>query len=132
MTSNTLMIEARGLTRRFVTKSGVVEAVRGVDLRVPQGEIVGLLGPNGAGKSTTMRMLTTLLPPDAGEATVACYDLRRAPERVRERIGYVSQAGGADGASTARENLVLQCRLYGATRAAALDRAQELLATCCS
>lgn len=62
MTSDVLMIDARGLVRRFVTKVGVVEEVSGVDLRAPQGSIVGLLGPNGAGRSTTMRMLTTLLP----------------------------------------------------------------------
>ncbi len=62
MTSDVFMIDAQGLTRRFVTKVGVVEAVRGVNLRVPRGSIVGLLGPNGAGKSTTMRMRTTLSP----------------------------------------------------------------------
>ena len=76
------VISARGLTKTFDTKTGKVEAVRGIDISVAQGEIVGLLGPNGAGKTTTLRMLTTLLTPTAGTATVAGADLlREAPER---------------------------------------------------
>ncbi|MBN9620501.1 MAG: ATP-binding cassette domain-containing protein, partial [Actinobacteria bacterium] len=69
--TNDAMITARGLARRFTTKAGPVEAVKGIDLDVTTGEIVGLLGPNGAGKTTTLRMLTTLLAPSAGTATVA-------------------------------------------------------------
>src|ERR1700716_3766288 len=81
-----LMIHARGLARTFRTRAGVVEAVKGVDLDVAAGELVGFLGPNGAGKTTTLRMLTTLLNPTAGEATVAGHDLRRAPAGGRRRL----------------------------------------------
>jgi ABC-2 type transport system ATP-binding protein len=87
------MIQAQGLAKRFRTRSGPVEAVRSVDIEVRPGEIVGFLGPNGAGKTTTLRMLTTLLSPDAGVATVSGYDLRRDPVAVRRRIGYVAQRG---------------------------------------
>ena len=83
-----------------------------------QGEIFGFLGPNGAGKTTTLRMLTTLLPIDAGTATVAGSRRRaRAGEGARSEIGYVSQLGGADDLATGRENLMLQGRLYGGERA---------------
>src|SRR5262249_56685289 len=85
------VIEAHGLAKSF---SGT-DAVRGVDLTVRAGEIVGFLGPNGAGKTTTLRMLTTLLRPTAGTATVAGCDLLRDPVGVRRRIGYVPQAIGA-------------------------------------
>src|ERR1700683_4974757 len=106
-------ISTRELSKTFPSRSGPVEAVRGVDLQVGAGEIFGLLGPNGAGKTTTMRMLTTLLPIGAGSATVAGFDVSQHPQRVREKIGYVSQLGGADQLATGRENLVLQGRLYG-------------------
>jgi ABC-2 type transport system ATP-binding protein len=119
-------IEARALSKSFGTRRGTVEAVRGVDLRVEEGEVFGFLGPNGAGKTTTLRMLATLLPPSGGEATVAGRDLLREPARVRERIGYVSQAGGAEASATGRENLVLQARLYGLSKTEALGRAGEL------
>lgn len=104
-----------------------VEAVKGVDLEVKQGEIFGFLGPNGAGKSTTLNMLTTLLAPTKGKAVVAGFDLLTQPEKVREQIGYVSQAGGADGFSSAFENLVLQARLYGISAADAVSKATELI-----
>jgi len=104
-----------------------VEAVRGLDLRVAAGELFGLLGPNGAGKTTTLRMLTTLLPIDAGRAVVAGADVARDPRAVRRRIGYVGQVGGADLPATGRENLLLQARLYGASRADAARRAEELV-----
>jgi ABC-2 type transport system ATP-binding protein len=74
------IIRTRGLTRTFQLKSGPVHAVRGIDLTVERGEILGFLGPNGAGKTTTLRMLTTLLPPTAGQAEVAAHDLLRALE----------------------------------------------------
>jgi ABC-2 type transport system ATP-binding protein len=86
------IIEARGLARTFTSRKAAVEAVRGVDLTVSEGEIVGFLGPNGAGKTTTLRMLTTLLRPTAGTATVAGADLLADPVEVRRRIGYVAQA----------------------------------------
>ena len=90
------MIETHGLRRTFQSRAGTVEAVAGVDLHVEAGEVFGFLGPNGAGKTTTLRMLSTLLPPTGGEATVAGCDLRREPKKVRERIGYVGQLGGTD------------------------------------
>ncbi|MFN8517248.1 MAG: ATP-binding cassette domain-containing protein [Chloroflexia bacterium] len=123
------MIATRNLKKTFKSRRGTVEAVKGVDLRVEQGEIFGFLGPNGAGKTTTMRMLTTLMPPSGGEATIVGHDLLRAPDRVRESIGYVSQAGGTDDTATARENLVLHARLYGIDRATARARAATLIAT---
>src|SRR5262249_9203435 len=104
-------IETEGLTKTFTGRHGSVEAVRGVSMRVAEGEVFGFLGPNGAGKTTTMRMLATLLAPTSGRAVVAGADLLRAPTRVRERIGYAGQVGGAERSSTAREDLVLQGRL---------------------
>jgi ABC-2 type transport system ATP-binding protein len=111
------IIEARGLARTFRSRQRVVEAVRGVDLTVGEGEIVGFLGPNGAGKTTTLRMLTTLLKPTAGTATVAGADLLRDPVGVRRRIGYVPQAigqtgGGSDPNAMVAEELTLQSQLY--------------------
>ena len=121
-------IVANDLRRTFKSRKGDIEAVRGVDLAVGAGEIFGFLGPNGAGKTTTLRMLATLLPPTSGEATVAGADLRREPQRVRERIGYVPQGGSTDPAETGRGELVLQGRLYGRNAAAAKARAAEVLA----
>jgi ABC-2 type transport system ATP-binding protein len=115
------------LRKAFRTRHGTVEAVRGLDLRVRRGEVYGFLGPNGAGKTTTVRMLATLLPIDAGRATVAGADVRREPHLVRRRIGYVGQSGGADLPATGRENLLLQGRLYGVGRDAAARRADELV-----
>jgi ABC-2 type transport system ATP-binding protein len=111
------VIQASGLTRVFKNRKRTVEAVRGVDLTVEEGEIVGFLGPNGAGKTTTLRMLTTLLRPTAGSATVAGADLLRDPVGVRTRIGYVPQAIGAAGGGTdpncqAGEELLFQAKLY--------------------
>ncbi|NYH80915.1 ABC-2 type transport system ATP-binding protein [Actinopolyspora biskrensis] len=106
------MIESSQLTRKFSTKQGTVEAVRGVDFEVAEGETVGFLGANGAGKTTTLRMLTTLLGPSSGTATVAGHDLRDEPIEVRKRIGYVAQAGGTDPQTSVREELALQARLY--------------------
>ncbi len=124
----TAVIDARELRKRFPGGRGQdIEAVRGVSLRVARGEIVGFLGPNGAGKTTTLRMLTTLLPIDGGSATVAGLDVRRQPGQVRTRIGYVSQLGGADELATGRENLTLQGRLYGGSRADVARRVGEVL-----
>src|ERR1041384_4991033 len=110
-----MMIKARGLARTFKTRRGVIEAVRGIDLAVDRGEIVGLLGPNGAGKTTTQRMLATLLVPTAGEATVAGCDLRRDPIGVRRQLGYVSQSGGTNPAAKVDEEPAPQGPLYGMT-----------------
>jgi ABC-2 type transport system ATP-binding protein len=115
------VIEARGLAKSFPG----AEAVRGVDLTVGAGEIVGFLGPNGAGKTTTLRMLTTLLRPTAGTATVAGRDLTTDPAGVRRRIGYVAQGGSTNPACTAAQELVLQARLYRVPDPRA--RARELL-----
>jgi ABC-2 type transport system ATP-binding protein len=121
-----MMIEARGLARTFKARRATVEAVRGVDLDVEAGEIVGLLGPNGAGKTTIQRMLATLLVPTAGEAKVAGCDLRRDPVGVRRQLGYVSQSGGTNPAAKVDEELVTQGQLYGMSPGAARARAQQL------
>src|SRR5207342_3836754 len=125
------IIEAHGLTRTFRCRKRTVEAVRGVDLAVAGGEIVGFLGPNGAGKTTTLRMLTTLLRPTAGTATVAGADLLANPLDVRKKIGYVPQAigetmGGTDPSCLVIEELLDQAALYriGGTQA---RRRAELL-----
>ena len=122
------MIETHDLRRTFKSRKSEVEAVRGVDLSVGTGEIFGFLGPNGAGKTTTLRMLATLLTPTAGEATIAGADLRREPQQVRERIGYVPQGGSTDPAETGRGELVIQGRLYGMNKSDAQARAAEVLA----
>ncbi len=121
------VIKTRGLRRAFKTRKRSVEAVAGVDLTVRSGEIFGFLGPNGAGKTTTLRMLATLLPPSGGTAEVAGCDLLTQPDRIRERIGYVGQAGGSDREITGRSELVFQGRLYGMALAAARTRADELI-----
>src|ERR1700761_5630960 len=102
------IIEARGLARDYVSRKRTVHAVRGVDLTVADGEIVGFLGPNGAGKTTTLRMLTTLLQPTSGSATVAGADLLRDPLGVRQRIGFVPQAIGQTQGGTSDNSLVLE------------------------
>ncbi|KGN37671.1 daunorubicin resistance protein DrrA family ABC transporter ATP-binding protein [Knoellia subterranea] len=124
------MIHARGLVQTFQSREGkkktVVRAVDGVDLDVAEGEVVGFLGPNGAGKTTTLRMLTTLLRPTEGTATVAGFDVVRESEQVRRSIGYVSQAGGAFSAARAGDEVVDHGMLYGMRGADAKKRGQEL------
>jgi ABC-2 type transport system ATP-binding protein len=102
------IIEARGLARDFTSRKRTVRAVRGVDITVEEGEVVGFLGPNGAGKTTTLRMLTTLLRPTAGTAVVAGADLLRDPLGVRKRIGFVPQAIGQTQGGTSDNNLVIE------------------------
>ncbi|MFF5991737.1 ATP-binding cassette domain-containing protein [Prauserella flavalba] len=123
------MIRTSGLTRHFTVKKRTVEAVRGLDLTVDEGELVALLGPNGAGKSTTLRMLTTLLRPTSGTAEVAGRDVTRDPRGVRARIGYIGQGNGAGHSQRARDELLSQGRAYGMTVAAARARADELVAS---
>ncbi|MEV0143546.1 MULTISPECIES: ATP-binding cassette domain-containing protein [unclassified Nonomuraea] len=118
------LIKTKGLSKTF---KGGAEAVRGVDLTVEAGEIVGFLGPNGAGKTTTMRMLTTLLPPTSGTATVAGHDLLADPAGVRRRIGYVSQGGGVNLAAPQDGELRLQAMLYGLSREEARERVAGVL-----
>jgi len=120
-------VEAERLVKRFSGRSGTVEAVRGVDLRVEAGEIFGFLGPNGAGKSTTVRMLTTLMTITSGSARVAGIDVTADPDAARRGIGVALQEAGLDQRQTGRELLVLQARLFGSSSAAATERAQELL-----
>ena len=119
------IITTKKLTKIFAKK---VRAVDGIDLEIEAGEIFGFLGPNGAGKTTTLRMLATLLPIDSGEATIAGFDVKKQPDKVRQRLGYVGQAGGADHLATGREDLLLQGKLYGMSAAKAAARAAELTA----
>ncbi len=121
------MVQARGLAKRFPSRAGAVDAVRGVDIDVDAGEIVGFLGPNGAGKTTTLRMLTTLLTPTAGTAKVAGHDLRREPVAVRTRIGYVPQRGSTTSQALVGEELVDHGRLHGLSRATAEERGRALI-----
>src|ERR671936_2549956 len=117
------VIQARGLSKSY----GPIQAVRGIDLEVQQGEVFGFLGPNGAGKSTTIGMLCTLLKPTAGQASVAGIDVVRDPGGVRRRIGLVFQDPSLDDQLTARENLELHGRIYGVAAALRTQRIAELL-----
>ncbi|MGC3003047.1 ATP-binding cassette domain-containing protein [Streptomyces sp. G35A] len=116
-------IHAAGLVKTF----GDVRAVDGVDLDVPEGSVLGLLGPNGAGKTTMVRLLTTLLRPDAGTATVAGHDVVRDPDSVRLSIGLSGQFAAVDDRLTGRENLRMIGELYGLRSRPARQRADELL-----
>ncbi|HVV11839.1 ATP-binding cassette domain-containing protein [Amycolatopsis sp.] len=120
------MIRARGLARKFTARGRTVDAVKGVDIDVAEGELVGFLGPNGAGKTTTLRMLTTLLRPTAGAATVGGCDLLEDPLGVRKRIGYVAQGGGVADECKVVEEIELQGRLYRLSKADARKRGAEL------
>ncbi|HTX22106.1 MAG TPA: ATP-binding cassette domain-containing protein [Candidatus Aquilonibacter sp.] len=117
------ILETTGLTRRF----GNLTAVDGLNLAVAEGEIFGLLGPNGAGKTTVIKMLTTLLPPTAGTAAIAGFDIRRQPTRVRASIGYVPQLISVDGALTGYENMLFFTKLYGVPRTLRRNRIEEAL-----
>jgi ABC-2 type transport system ATP-binding protein len=122
-----LAVEAEGLVKQYRGRGGTVDAVRGVDLSVNEGEIFGFLGPNGAGKSTTVRMLTTLMSITSGTARVTGIDVATEPDAVRQRIGVALQEAGLDPRQTGRELLVLQARLFGLSTAEANGRANELL-----
>ena len=125
MASRSNSIEAHGLVREF--KKGP-RAVDGIDLHVDPGEIYGFLGPNGAGKSTTVHMLTTLLPPTAGTATVGGYDIVREGPAVRKVIGAALQEAALDPYLTGREHLRLQTAMHGITGEERKRRSDELLA----
>jgi ABC-2 type transport system ATP-binding protein len=118
-----LAIEATGLAKSF----GETQAVAGVDLAVPEGTIYGVLGPNGAGKTTTIRMLATLIPPDAGSARVLGHDILTEGDAVRGLVSLTGQLASVDEELTGRENLVLLGRLLGLSRPGARTRADELL-----
>ena len=117
------VIEARGIVKRY----GDVPALGGVDLTVEEGTVLGLLGPNGAGKTTLVRVLTTLLLPDEGTATVAGFDVRTQPQQVRGSVGLAGQFAAVDPLLTGRENIELVGRLYGLPAAEARRRAVRLL-----
>jgi oleandomycin transport system ATP-binding protein len=118
-----LIIEAEGLEKRF----GATRALRGVDLAVPRGSVLGVLGPNGAGKTTAIRILSTLLVPDAGHARIAGHDVVREAEQVRQVIGLTGQYASVDDDLTGRQNLELFGTLLDLGRAGARRRATELL-----
>src|ERR1700733_11790477 len=118
-----LAIEALELTHYYNDHP----AVDHVSFGVEAGTIFGLLGPNGAGKSTTIKMLTTLLAPTSGTATVRGYDIEKQAQDVRQRIGYVPQLFSADGDLTGYENLLLSAKLYGLTRQHREKQIQETL-----
>ncbi len=117
------ILETRDLTRRF----GNLTAVDAVNIAIEQGEIFGLLGPNGAGKSTTLKMLTTLLPPSNGTASVAGFDIVHQAADVRRLIGYVPQLLSADGALTGYENLLIFSKLYDIPKQDRESRIQQSL-----
>ncbi|AEE45820.1 daunorubicin resistance protein DrrA family ABC transporter ATP-binding protein [Cellulomonas fimi] len=123
MTDQTWAIEAEGLVKLF----GEQRAVDGVDLTVRTGSVYGVLGPNGAGKTTTIRMLATLLRPDAGTARVLGHDVVREPHVVRQLVGVTGQYASVDETLSATENLVLFSRLHGLSRAASRAKSTELL-----
>jgi ABC-type multidrug transport system, ATPase component len=118
------IIETEHLTRRF----GEAVAVDNLNITVEEGEIFGLLGPNGAGKSTTIKMITTLLPPTSGDATIAGYDLIHNSNSIRRLIGYVPQILSADGTLTGRENLTIFAKLYDIPKDERTNRINESLA----
>lgn len=121
------MIHTDALTRTFVSGKETIEAVRGIDLDVARGELVAFLGPNGAGKSTTLRMLTSLLRPTSGTAVVAGTDVVADPAGVRRRIGFIGQKDGAGYNYRVGDELLMQGRFYGLSRAEATTRGAELM-----
>ncbi|MFB6723674.1 ATP-binding cassette domain-containing protein [Kribbella sp. NPDC056345] len=122
-TSNQVAIEAVGLVKKY----GTTTALAGVDLTVPTGTVLGVLGPNGAGKTTAVRILGTLLRPDAGHATVGGYDVVREAAKVRGIIGLTGQYASVDEDMSGRRNLVMIGRLLGMSRADSRSRAEQLL-----
>ena len=122
-----IAVQAEGLVKTYTGRSGTVEAVRGVDLRIETGEVFGFLGPNGAGKSTTVKMLTTLLSITAGTARVAGVDVAKNPDAARHRMGVALQEAGLDPRQTGRELLILQGRLFGMSAHESTERAKQLL-----
>ena len=121
-------ITAEGLVKIYKTRKQEVRALDGLDLTVREGTVVGLLGPNGAGKTTTVRILATLLKPDAGRATVAGFDVARQAQQIRSVIGLSGQYAAVDENLTGRENLWMFGRLYQLPSDIATTRAKELLA----
>jgi ABC-2 type transport system ATP-binding protein len=123
----TSAIKTEDLRKTYKSNRGDVEAVRGIDLDVPQGEFFGLLGPNGAGKSTTIGMLTTLVAPSGGRAWVAGHDVTRETVAVKRRIGVVTQNNTLDMELTVAENLMYRSRFFGLSTGVAAKRAAQLI-----
>ena len=123
------MIQVTDLHKTFKTKTGKVAAVAGVGFSAHDGEITGLLGPNGAGKTTTLRMLYTLMKPDAGRVLVDGFDAAKDPDAVRQRLGVLPDARGVYKRLTARENIAYFCRLHGMTEAEIAARCDALVAS---
>ncbi len=121
------VITATGLVKVYRTRKNEVRALDGLDLTVEEGSVLGLLGPNGAGKTTTVRILSTLMRPDAGHATIAGFDLVRDAQRIRSIIGLSGQYAAVDENLTGRENIEMFGRLYGLPVSQARARATELL-----
>jgi ABC-2 type transport system ATP-binding protein len=121
--SSIFALQTSELTKRYGEKA----AVDAVSIAAAHGEILGLIGPNGAGKSTLIKMLTTLLPPTSGSATIAGFDIVCDAAEVRRRIGYVPQLVSADGSLTGYENLLLSARLYSIPRAERQPRIRHAL-----
>jgi len=120
-------IEATGLVKTFKSRKNTVKALDGIDLEVPEGSVLGLLGPNGAGKTTAVRVLTTLMRPDAGSARVLGHDVVKEADTVRQLVGLSGQYAAVDELLTGRENLWMFGRLYRLTSEQAKQRAGELL-----
>lgn len=118
------VIVATGLKKSYAKNT----VLKGIDLKVKRGTMLALLGPNGAGKTTTVRILSTLLKPDAGKVTIQGFDLAKDADKIRTIIGLTGQAAAIDELLTGRENLVMMGRLYRLTKQSAKARAQELLA----
>jgi ABC-2 type transport system ATP-binding protein len=122
-----VVISAEGLSKRFRVKRESVDAVTGLDLTVRRGELVAFLGPNGAGKSTSLRMLTTLLTPTSGTATICGHSVLAEPAAVRHRIGYIGQGNSGSFGQRVRDEMLSQGAFYGMTRAETAKRSDELL-----
>jgi ABC-2 type transport system ATP-binding protein len=123
MTNHTIAIEVAGMTKSYADNA----VLRGIDLTVPAGTVYALLGPNGAGKTTMVRILSTLITPDAGEARVAGFDVRNESEAVRRSIGVTGQFSAIDELLTGRENLRMMADLGHLRAADATSRVAELL-----
>ncbi|WIE76502.1 ATP-binding cassette domain-containing protein [Curtobacterium sp. MCSS17_007] len=121
------IIEASGLTKTYRSRSGPVHALAGLDLAVPEGTVTALLGPNGAGKTTTVKVLTTLVTPDSGRATIDGIDVVADPQATRRSIGVSGQYAAVDENLTGAENLEMIGRLYHLGRRVARQRARELI-----
>jgi sodium transport system ATP-binding protein len=123
---NEILVEARNLTKHFRTRRGAVRAVDDVSFECRAGEVFGLLGPNGAGKTTALRMLATILTPTSGTVTIAGFDTRKDPDRVRERIGFLATETGLYDRFSARETLRFFGRISGMSNADVAKRTGEI------